>query len=383
VPRPNPKPPAAIKPSPAGTEPSTSGKRSQKISATPAARRATTLRDIARETGYHVTSISLALRAHPSIPEVTREKIQAAAIRLGYERDPVFCALTRFRQQGRVCGPTPGIAYLENFGAGSGMPRPASLAAMLEGARRQARVLGYELETLAVGEDDYDSRSLTAVLRQKNITGVILGAFVPGCADVALNWDELAVAKIHSRHIEPDATTIGSDLLRDVRLAFQRLRKLGYLRIGLVVGRSDEDACGHRHTAGFLMEEASLPPESRIPPLLYPYRTDERALAALIARWIHRHRLDAVLTNHPDPCRLLARERLRIPRDVACAGLCVAESSRGLAGIHPRFDLVGERAVSIVVTQLKSSLRGLPDFPASIHVQSSWQDGPSAPLRKI
>jgi LacI family transcriptional regulator len=343
--------------------------------------RAPTLRDIAAGTGYHVTTVSLALREHASIPTATREKIRAVATQLGYERDPVFCALTRFRQEGRICGPTPSIAYLENFGAGSGIQRPASLQAMLAGAQRQARVLGYQLETLAVGEDDHDSRSLSAALRQKKISGVILGAFVPGCADVALNWDELAVAKIHSRHIDPDTTTIGNDLLRDVRLACQRLRALGYVRIGLVVGRADEDACGHRHTAGFLMEEAHLPPDERIPHLLYPYRTDERALAGMIARWVRRHRVDAVLTNYPNPARLLEREGLRVPRDIACAGLCVADQSHRLAGIHPRFDLVGERAVSIVVAQLKSPERGLPEFPSSIHVQSFWQDGTSAPQR--
>ncbi|MCU0792813.1 MAG: LacI family transcriptional regulator [Opitutaceae bacterium] len=348
----------------------------------PAPSRPPTLRDIAGETGFHVTTVSLALRGHTSIPEATREKIRTVATRLGYARDSVFCALTRFRQQGRICGPKPGIAYVENFGASSGVRRPAPLQAMLDGAIRQSRALGYDLETLAVGEDDHDSRSLSAVLREKQISGVILGAFVPGCADTALNWDELAVAKIHSRHIDPDTTTIGHDPLRDVRLAWRRLRALGYARIGLVVGRADEDACGHRHTAGFLMEEASLPPEERIPPLLYPYRTDERALGGLMARWVRRHRLDVLLTNHPDPTRLLSREGLRVPRDVACAGLCVAPGPARLAGIHPRFDLVGERAVSIVVAKLKSSERGLPDFPSSIHVQSSWQDGASAPGRQ-
>jgi hypothetical protein len=30
---------------------------------------------------------------------------------------------------------------------------------------------------------------------------------------------------------------------------------------------------------------------------------------------------------------------------------------------------------------LKSTERGLSDFPSSIYVQSIWQDGPSAPRR--
>ena len=82
-----------------------------------------TLKDVARETGFHITTISLALRGHTSIPEHTRQKIEAAAQLIGYQRNPVFHALSRFRQQGRVRAPAPRIAYLENYGAGSGFIR--------------------------------------------------------------------------------------------------------------------------------------------------------------------------------------------------------------------------------------------------------------------
>ena len=160
------------------------------------------------------------------------------------------------------------------------------MQAIVEGARRQAELLGYRLETLAVGEDDHDSRSLTAHLREQEITGIVMGSFVPGFAEIALNWDDYAVAKIHSRHTEPEATVVGNDQLREVRMAFQRLYALGYRRIGLAIGRADEDACGHRHTAGYLMEEASVPLECRVPPLLFPYTSDGPSLGAMMARWM-------------------------------------------------------------------------------------------------
>jgi LacI family transcriptional regulator len=342
-----------------------------------------TLKDVARESGYHITTISLALRDHASIPEATRQRIRDAAGRLGYERNPVYHALSRFREEGRVCAVAPRIAYLENFGLGSGLRRPSHFQAMLDGATRQAKLLGYEIESLAVGEDDHDSHSLTEHLRQHQITGVVIGAFLPGFSEVALNWDDHAVAKIHSRHTEPEATTIGNDQLREVRLAFHHLSALGYERIGLVVGRADEDACGHRHTAGYLMEEASIPPDRRVPPLLFPYNSEPPALAGMIARWVRRHRVDVVLCNVSAIREMLEREGLRVPADVACACLCLCEPSPpGLAGIRPLLHLVGERAVSIVVAQLKSGERGPSEFASSIYVQSIWQNGKSAPSRR-
>jgi len=341
-----------------------------------------TLKDVAREAGYHITTISLALREHSSIPKETRVRIQEVATRLGYQRNPVFYALSRFREQGCVRGPAPRIAYLENFGAGSGRTRLPPLQAILDGARRQAELLGYQLEPLAVGEDDHDSHSLTQYLREQQITGVVLGVFLPGFAEIALNWDDYAVAKIHSRHTEPEATTVGNDQLREVRLAFRRLSALGYQRIGLAIGRSDEDACGHRHTAGYLMEEASLPPERRVPPLLFPYNSDSVSLGGMIARWVRRHNVDVVLCNWGSIQTLLESEGLKVPTDVACACLCLcAPDQPGLAGVRPNLQLIGERAVSIVVAQLKTTERGVPENASSLYVQSVWEDGASAPAR--
>jgi LacI family transcriptional regulator len=341
-----------------------------------------TLKDIARESGYHITTVSLALRKDRSIPERTRRSIQAIADRLGYQKLPVYHALSRFRQQGTVCAPAPRIVYLENFRLSSADRRPPHLEEILAGARRQAELLGYQLETLTVGEDDHDSRSLTKYLREQQITGIVIGSFVPGFAEIALNWDDFAVAKIHSRHTEPEATVVGNDQLREVRTSFRQLSALGYQRIGLAIGRSDEDACGHRHTAGYLMEEASLPPDRRVPPLLFPYNFGEPHLGGLLARWVRRHNVDVVLSNWGNTRAMLEREGFNVPDEVACASLCLMGDPNGeMAGVRPHLALVGERAVSIVVAQLKSGERGLPEYPSSIYVQSVWQHGSSAPKK--
>ena len=345
----------------------------------PTAARQPTMRDVARQSGYHITTVSKALRDLPSIPEQTRRQIQAVAQTLGYERNPVYDALSRFRRDGDVSSAKPRIAYLENFGLGSGRPRPNHLEAVLNGGRAHARLLGYELEALAVGEDDRDSRSLTRHLAGNGITGVVIGYFQPGFSEIALNWDDYAVVKIASRHMEPDATVVCNDQLREVRLAFRRLTMLGYRRIGLAVGRADEDACGHRHTAGYLMEAALLPSEQHVPPLIFPYTMTEPDLSAMMGRWVRRNAIDAVLCNWGYVWDMLEHAGLDVPGTVGCACLCLCGKSRpGMAGVQPRLDLVGERAVSIVVAQLKSGERGLPNFPSSIYVQSSWQDGLSA-----
>ena len=340
-----------------------------------------TLKDVAREAGFHVTTISLALRNHPSIPDATRTKIKAIADRLGYEVNPVFHALSRFRKSGRVRAPAPRIAYIENFGAGTGLTRPVYAEQILEGARRQAGVLGYDLDVLSLGEDDLDAHSIAAHLGRHQIAGLVIGGFIPGFAELALNWDDYSVVKIHSRHTEPDVTVVANDQLREVRLAFRRLTELGYQRIGLAVGRADEDGCGHRHAAGFLMEQATVAPERRVPPLVFSYYVTHTSLAGTLGRWVRRHSIDAVICNWTSTREMLESVGLAVPRQVAWACLCLTSADPATAGVRPNLDLVGERAISILVSKLKSTERGTPEFPSSIYVQSSWQDGASAPAR--
>lgn len=56
-----------------------------------------TMQDVASHVGVHQTTVSIALRNRPGIPEATRLKIQEAAIELGYRTDPAIEAFNRHR----------------------------------------------------------------------------------------------------------------------------------------------------------------------------------------------------------------------------------------------------------------------------------------------
>ena len=76
---------------------------------------------------------------------------------------------------------------------------------------------------------------------------------------------------------------------------------------------------------------------------------------------------------------VVAAARLRVPQNVACASLSVVDPDSRLTGIRPNLTMVGIKAVSLLITQLKSGERGVPEFASTTYVQSFWQDGPSAP----
>lgn len=340
-----------------------------------------TLKDLARVLRVHHTTVSRALRGHPSIPAATCERIRRAATRLGYTANPVFAALTRARVRVQERGGFPRIAFLVNRSPEMGFGRLDHYRRFLTGARRQAKALGYDLELLFLTEDYHDASSLDAYLKAKQISGIVIGAFEPGLARLTLDWDQYAVVKIDSQHLAPGVTLVSADQLQIVRLAFRHMRARGYRRIGLAVGRADEDGTNQRHAEGYLVEQSALPPADHVPALLFPYNATTATVAGQLGRWIRRHRIEAVLCNWGNIDKLLAMAGLRVPRDIACACTCLGRATKGVAGVEAFLETVGAKAVSALAVQLKADERGTAKFPSTTYVQGQWRDGASAPER--
>ena len=336
-----------------------------------------TIKDVAKVAGVHFTTVSLALRHHPSIPTATRERIEEAAKQIGYTPNPIFGALTHFRVHGCVRATPPRVAYLVNREIDN-IPHSK---AFWEGARSQAEILGYDLELISVREGHHDSKSLARYLKAQKISGIIIAEFKPGLTEFKLDWKDYAIVKIHSLHMEPEATTVSNDQRQDVRIAFRQMLARGYRRIGLAVGEADEDSSQYRHTAGYLIERAAIPVADHVPQLLFPIKEDAREVSQMLGEWVRKHRVEAVLCNWLSVRELLVDAKLRVPDDVACACLCLLEGATGLAGVCPNLHMVGTKAVSLLTIQLKQGTRGVAPFASSTYVRSRWQDGPSAPWK--
>jgi LacI family transcriptional regulator len=336
-----------------------------------------TIKDVALSAGVHFTTVSLALRHHPSIPVSTRERIEAEAKRIGYTPNPIFGALTHFRVHGRVRATPPRVAYLVNHQIET-LPHEK---AFWEGAREQAEMLGYDLELISVSKGHHDSKSLARYLRGQNITGIIIAGFEPGLSELKLDWSDYAIVKINSLHMEPESTSVSNDQRQDVRIAFREMLARGYRRIGLAVGRADEEATQYRHAAGYLIERASIPPKDHIPELLFPHQATAAEVSALIGPWVRKHKIDAVLCNWATTHELLTDAGLSVPDEVACACLCLPEGKSGLAGVYPNLHMVGIKAVSLLTSQLRQGSRGVAAYASSTYVRSRWQDGLSAPYK--
>lgn len=323
----------------------------------------------------------MALRGHPSIPASTRDRIVAAAGRIGYRRDEVFAALSNRRSAGASRGYAPRIAWISNRSPEDGFHQRAYYRQLVDGARRQAEALGYRFELLFVDRGHHTSASLYQHLKKEGISGIVIGAFESSREVLEMDWSEFCVVKVDSRHMNPPVTFVSVDQLHCVRLAVQRMRALGYQRIGLACGIEDEEGTDDMHVSGFLCEQPDHPRVPCIPPVLFPRRSRAPEAVPLLKEWIARYEIDAVICNWTNIKPMLAMAGYRVPHDIACACLCLSRRNPSLAGIVANMDLVGQRVTALLATLMRTERRGIPELATTTYVQGVWYDGTSAPAR--
>src|SRR3954465_73494 len=74
-----------------------------------------TMAAVAKRAGVHVTTVSLALRNHPSLPVATRQRLQALAKEMGYQPDPALSSLVAYRSRTKPARTKLMLAYVTNW----------------------------------------------------------------------------------------------------------------------------------------------------------------------------------------------------------------------------------------------------------------------------
>ena len=105
-----------------------------------------TMAVVAQKAGVHPTTVSLALRNHPSLPISTRKRLQLLAAQMGFRRDPALSALVAYRRHTRPVKGTPLLAYVTHWDSRWGWKDHPAHKAFFDGATMKASPLGYQLE---------------------------------------------------------------------------------------------------------------------------------------------------------------------------------------------------------------------------------------------
>ncbi len=341
--------------------------------------RKTTINDVAAAAGVHFATVSRALRGIGEVAPATRLRVQRVAARLGYTRDPAFLALCSRRSAATGGIRRHRIALLFNRSPENGFAGYLHYRAIERSVRARAIELGYDCEVLFVDRGAHDTRSLHRHLQQAGIRGLVFAAFEAERPTVNLPWDEYCAVKFDSHRVLPAFTFVSVDQFHYTRLAFQRMRALGYRRIGLAVARRDEVVLDGLHTSALLLEQATVAVEDRVSPFLIESGLDLRAVGKAMGRWLRDERIDAVISNLTQVWQLVRPYKVDGRRPVASAALCMVRRIPHVAGIDGNMRQVGIQAVDLLAGLLQAGRFGIPTAATRTCIRGQWRDGATAP----
>lgn len=351
-----------------------------------------TQNDIARAAGVHNTTVSLALRNSPAIPEGTRKRIQALAIQMGYHPDPALQALVAYRRGRTVRERAVKIAYITNAETRWGWrSRPAD-ELVYTGAARKAAQCGYQLEHFWLGESDMNQRRLSSMLFHRGITGALLASHRSSCDELLeIDWARISVVKIGCFPHAPVLHRVTVDQHGAVRAAMKRIAAAGNRRVGMVLPADWDECTDQAWSSAFLLEQNRLSGGQRIPILLGDavapvgsscgdQQREEELQAEKLSKWFERYSPEVILGSWPHVKGALAECGIAVPENVRFVDLALADAGASVAGVRQNNECVGEVATEMLVGLMQQNICGTPPVPTATLVEGVWHDGASLPL---
>lgn len=340
-----------------------------------------TLRDIARSLGVSHTTVSLGLRNDPSIPAATRERVHAAADRMGYRSNVLVSSLmTQVRSKHQKSVPEV-VAFLSGGPTADDWEQHSACVGFFAGARQQAPKLGMRVEPFWLGPGGAASAATCRMLRARAIRGVLIAPFPVPVYQYELDWARLICVGLGYVFKDHPLHRATHNHFRGVFTACENLVRLGYRRIGLMLESSQNSRVGYNWLGGYLAAQGTLHTTP-----LEPLLTTETVDTAAVKAWLKRQRPDAVVGFGPKQYVALEQAGCRLPDDLAFAALDIEQMNLAHvaepAGINQNLDRIGATAVDILATQLYHNEQGFPSHPVLSMIEGRWVEGRTAPERR-
>jgi len=320
---------------------------------------ASTIRDVARESGYSASTVSIVLNSAPLsryIPDETKTRIQAAARRLGYRPNPLARSLRSQRSN------IVGVMVFDITD-----PFCTPILRGLENSLYQANYLSLLAD--AHNEPHRFERYLEMLLDRRVEGLIIIANWL--MTDIKLLADLTAKqvpTVIAGRAYEIDTvSTVSVDNEAGAAMAMEHLYKLGHREIAFLRGPKTLFSSGQRwkgirvfaNSAGLQLDSRRI---AELPESLDPHSSFEAGVQ-LTTELLRRGKTFTALMVYDDmtalgALRALKQKGLRVPEDcsvigfddVAQAGLSVPS----LTTVRQPMEAMGSLSVGIMLDSIKS-----------------------------
>ncbi len=312
-------------------------------------KRSPTMKDVAREAGVSVMTVSRAFKDDASVGEKTREKIRKTADGLGYVFD-VTAANLRSQRSDFVAVTIPSL-------------NNANFAATVVALTTKLSDAGYQV---LLGHTNYDMDKEEALIRQflrrRPEAIVVTGGHHTDAARKLLSESGVPVIETWDAPPDPIGHVVGFSNAATMDLVVDHLVSLGRKNIAFMGGDADSDTRGRDRRAGFLAAMAR-------------HRLQARRLVGSGAPQKAMHEgaraMGHLLEAYPDTDALICvsdlvgfgalsecqRRGIDVPAQIAMAGFGAYDISEvcvpNLTTVDPMPTKIGESAAGLVLQLLK------------------------------
>jgi len=330
-----------------------------------------TLKDVARKAGVHATTVSMALRNHPELPEVTRLRLQTVAKEMGYAPDPVLSALNAYRLSTQRRAFQGVIGWID---ATPHRSRRHDHSEHWNSITHYCTELGYTLEEFWLKEKGMTDKILSRILRERGIKGLVISPLHAGRGHLSLNWEWFSTVSISYTLTQPQMHLITPAQYSAMMDIMRVLRHRGYRRPGLVVNRNEHERTDRLRVASFLVNQQEWPARDRVPVLIQGEADEQQ-----FRHWLEKHRADVVIGQHQQLSAWLKTAGLRVPEDIGLAGVTVPRDG-AYSGHTENIESMGRIAVEWLSGMIQRGERGCPTSPVRVLIPGTWTEGST--LRK-
>lgn len=333
-----------------------------------------TQKDIATVAGVHTSTVCLALKNHPTIPEATRRKIQEIAAGLGYHPDPMLSALAAYRTTLRPAAFHGQLAWLSISNAHYNWRKVSVYSTYMQGAAKQAQRHGYNLEDYNLGEAGMSPARLAGIMRARGVRGILVCPMPSAHMVLDFPWEGFSAVAIGHTLEKPALNLVAANYHQSMRLIFHNLVRLGYQRIGLALPGDLHVRVGEHYLAAYLVEQRAVPVARRLEPHL-----DMPPSKVAFARWLKRTRPDVLITSNYIFPAYLQELGVRVPQDLALAVVFKRLIGDNFTGIDQKVQRTGEAALDMLVSMIQRNETGVPTDQLQTLIEGRWVDGMTAP----
>lgn len=330
-----------------------------------------TQQEIAERAGVHITTVSLALRDNPRLPQTTRTRIQDLANEMGYCPDPMLSALTvyrerlkRVRHQGVLAWMCPTLR--------KGQMRPGNDdAEYRRGAEERCAELGYQLEDFYLSQ--LGQTRLASILRVRNIQGLLIPPQSYNRSHINFDWENFSAVCFGFSLARPRLHLVTNAQHRSTRIAVRALRARGYRRIGFVTTHMADERTDHNFSSGFWSEQRRFKANEQVPILTMKGGSSAGEYSEL-GRWYRKNKPEVILALHSSVYEYMLKLKIDF-EECGYASLSLTAPDGSIAGIYQNYPLMGRAAVNFLIDMIHANERGIPKERFQLLIEGTWIEG--------